>query len=123
MTSTQVLVVEDDPFIAQLISETLSEERFQSVLCESGADALTAAEAAPPDVVLLDIRLPGELDGLEVCRRLRAASKPPIVIFLTGLADNDDVRKGEEAGGSAYLIKPFSPLDLLDLLDAQLDRA
>lgn len=112
--STKVLIVEDSEFIRDLVRETLAFEDFEVRVEDDGPTGLAAAKELDPDVVLLDVRLGGDLDGLEVCRRLKADEPDLPVIFLSGLADASDVERGYEAGGTAYLTKPFSPLELIE---------
>ncbi len=116
----RILVVDDEPFIRELVQETLASLDYAVELAGDGPAALAAAAARPPDLVLLDVRLGGELDGLEVCRRLNAGPKPPIVIFLTGLASAEDADAAREAGAQGYLTKPFSPLELLERVERAL---
>lgn len=118
MAQVRILVVDDDEFILELIQETLALEDYQVSMVSDGASALESAQQAAPDVVLLDVNLGGELDGLEVCRRLCGGDSAPAVIFLTGAADAATMQAGREAGGRAYLTKPFSPLALLDAIEA-----
>ncbi len=119
----RILVVDDEPFIRELIQETLSPLPYAIELVGDGPAALSAAAAGRIDLVLLDVRLGGELDGIEVCRRLVGSQDPPpTVIFLTGLASEGDAEAARQAGGAAYLTKPFSPLELLERVEEALAR-
>jgi len=124
LVATRILVVDDDPFVRELVKETLSfEADFAVEQAADGAAALSVAETQRPHVVLLDVRLGGAPDGLEVCRLLQANQAPPAVIFLTGMADNGDVQAGLEAGAKAYLTKPFSPLELIETVRGALGES
>jgi DNA-binding response OmpR family regulator len=113
-----VLVVDDEPHIIELVRITLEDDRVRVVVAADGQDALAAALAERPDVVLLDVNLP-DLSGLEVCRRLRADTRTQDtkIVMLTAAAQRDDVERGRAAGADEYLTKPFSPVRLLTLVD------
>ncbi|HET8590756.1 MAG TPA: response regulator transcription factor [Nakamurella sp.] len=117
-----VLVVEDEPAIAALVRIYLEREGFAVVTVTSGEEALDAAASSPPDAVILDIGLPG-MDGLEVCRRLRAAPPGPPVLFVTARDDEVDRIVGLEIGGDDYITKPFSPRELVARVKAVLRRS
>lgn len=108
----QVLLVEDDTDLSQLIMGRLSEEGYQTRHVEEGTKALEAVEEKTPDLVLLDIMLPG-LDGLEVCRRLRAKHPLLYIMMLTARTDEVDRVVGLEVGADDYVTKPFSLKELL----------
>jgi two-component system phosphate regulon response regulator PhoB len=116
-----VLVVEDEPDIRSLITHHLERDGFRCRTAASGAEALDAARAAMPDLVVLDLMLPG-MDGLEVCRRLRAGSTVPSIIMLTAKADEVDRVVGLELGADDYVVKPFSPKELVARVRAVLRR-
>src|SRR3954454_20449194 len=107
----RVLVVEDDEAIADVMRRTLRQEGHEVRSSADGVDALRAAEEFVPDLVILDLGLPG-LDGVEVCRRLRAESDVPILI-LTARTQLDNRVEGLDAGADDYLAKPFEPQELL----------
>jgi DNA-binding response OmpR family regulator len=117
-----VLVVEDEPAIAALVRIYLEREGFAVVTVTSGEEALDAAASSPPEAVILDIGLPG-MDGLEVCRRLRAAPPGPPVLFVTARDDEVDRIVGLEIGGDDYITKPFSPRELVARVKAVLRRS
>lgn len=117
----RVLVVEDDRNVADVVVRYLEREGFDAVRVGDGYEALTRAEAEPPDIVVLDLMLPG-LDGLEVCRRLRASTPVP-VIMLTARGEEDDRIAGFEVGADDYVSKPFSPRELTARVKAVLRRA
>jgi Response regulators consisting of a CheY-like receiver domain and a winged-helix DNA-binding domain len=109
--SARILVVDDDTALAEMIGIVLRTEGFEPHFCSDGALALDAFHGARPDLVLLDLMLPG-LDGIEVCGRIRAESGVPI-IMLTAKSDTADVVKGLESGADDYMVKPFNPKELV----------
>jgi DNA-binding response OmpR family regulator len=114
----RVLVVDDDRVIQQLLEVNLELEGYDVVATAAdGKEALEKIKELKPDLVILDIMMP-KMDGLEVCRRLRAddelASIP--VILLSARAQDMDIREGLEIGASAYLTKPFDPVELLEVV-------
>ena len=106
-----MLVVEDDPTVAEVVTRYLLLEGYAVDTAVDGPDALRRAEAHWPDLVVLDLMLPG-IDGLEVCRQLRARAHVP-VIMLTARGDEDDRIVGLELGADDYVTKPFSPRELV----------
>jgi two-component system phosphate regulon response regulator PhoB len=119
-----VLVVEDEPDIRALVVHHLEREGFRCRTAATGTAALHEARARPPELVVLDLMLP-ELDGLEVCRRLRAdaATAGVPIIMLTAKADEVDRVVGLEMGADDYVAKPFSPKELVARVRAVLRRA
>src|SRR3954471_23045894 len=120
----RILVVEDDPDIAALVTRYLDKAGFISERVGSGRDALTSISARPPDLLVLDLMLP-HVDGLEVCRVIRgndAVAALPI-IMLTARADESDRIVGLELGADDYLAKPFSPNELVARVRALLRRS
>lgn len=118
---SRVLVVEDDPTVAEVVARYLVREGYAVESVADGRLALDRALAAPPDVMLLDLMIPG-LDGFEVCRRLRDALLVPI-IMLTAKGTEDDRIAGLELGADDYVTKPFSPRELMARVKAVLRRA
>jgi DNA-binding response OmpR family regulator len=118
--SGRVLVVEDDESIADVLRRTLRQEGHEVRSSADGVEALRAAEEFVPDLVILDLGLPG-LDGVEVCRRLRAESDVPILI-LTARSELDDRVEGLDSGADDYLAKPFERQELLARMRALLRR-
>ena len=116
----RVLVVDDDPTVRQVVTTYLEAAGHEVVEAADGGQALVAA-APPPDLVVLDVMLPGT-DGLEVCRRLRQASAVPIVM-LSALGEEDDRVVGLELGADDYVVKPFSPRELVLRVESLLRRA
>jgi two-component system response regulator MprA len=118
----RVLVVDDDPKILSLLRRGLSFEGYQVTTAEDGLAALTVARDEPPDLVVLDVMMPG-LDGLEVCRRLRAGAEEVPILMLTARDTVPDRVAGLDAGADDYLVKPFAFDELLARVRALLRRA
>src|SRR5438874_9611855 len=120
---TRVLVVEDDPDIAQLVAHYLEKSGFSVDVLANGRDALTSIAAHPPDVLVLDLMLP-QVDGLEICRVVRGngATAAIPIIMLTARAEESDRIVGLEIGADDYLAKPFSPNELVARVRALLRR-
>ena len=119
-TRGRVLVVDDDAALAEMLGIVLRGEGFDPVFCGDGSTALDAFRSAKPDVVLLDLMLPG-LDGIDVCRAIRAESGTPIVM-LTAKSDTIDVVVGLESGADDYIVKPFKPKELVARIRARIRR-
>ena len=115
-----ILVIEDEPQIARLARDYLERNGYRVLLAGDGPGGLATARRESPDLVLLDLLLPG-MDGREVCRRLRAESAVPI-LMLTALAEDSDQIVGLELGADDYLTKPFSPAVLVARVRAALRR-
>jgi CheY-like chemotaxis protein len=112
-----VLLVDDDPLILEILRTILDLEEFEVTTAASGRAAMAAVDEVRPDVVVCDVVMP-EVDGLEVCRHLKStpttADLP--VILLTARDRPEDRQAGQDAGCDAYLTKPFSPLQLIDVI-------
>jgi two-component system response regulator MtrA len=117
----RVLVVDDDAALAEMLSIVLSSEGFEPVWCGSGDEAVAAFRDAKPDLVLLDLMLPGR-DGVDVCREIRSESVVPIVM-LTAKSDTIDVVEGLEAGADDYVAKPFKAKELIARIKTRLRRS
>lgn len=120
MDKGTILVVEDEPNIADLVDLYLSRDGYRVLKKSTGEDGLAAVRDRRPRLVILDVGLP-DIDGLEVCRRIRATSALP-VIFLTARADEIDRVLGLELGADDYLTKPFAPAELVARVKAVLRR-
>jgi DNA-binding response OmpR family regulator len=116
----KILVVEDETALRETLAYTLKREGFDVLAVEDGPKALATAKEHPPDVILLDIMLPG-IDGFEVCRRLRAGTNVPI-LMLTAREDEIDRVVGLEMGADDYIVKPFHMRELVARIKAQLRR-
>ena len=112
----QVLVVDDDPHIRQLLVFALAKAGLESIEAEDGEAALTMVASHAPDLVVLDINMP-RMNGLDVCRKLRAADDLPI-LFLSSRDDELDRVLGLELGGDDYVVKPFSPREVVARVSA-----
>lgn len=120
----EILVVEDELEIANLIKLYLEKEGFTCHLCRDGIQALTLAQQIQPDVIVLDLMLPG-LDGLEVCARIRQqpGAKDPYILMVTARGEEVDRIVGLSTGADDYLVKPFSPRELVARVRALLRRS
>jgi len=116
-----ILVVEDDLSLSDVLCFTLRRSGFDVLAVHDGLAALDAWETAQPSLVVLDLNLP-KLDGLSVCRQIRAQSDTPIII-LTARGSDEDVVKGLELGADDYVVKPFSPKQLVARIRAVLRRS
>jgi CheY-like chemotaxis protein len=116
----RILVVDDDPTILRLLQVNLEMEGHEVLTAGDGYEALERLREGRPEVVLLDVMMPG-LDGWQVCERIRAdddaslASTP--VVFLSARAQESDLARGTEVGADAYVTKPFDPLALIELVE------
>jgi DNA-binding response OmpR family regulator len=122
--ATRILIVEDDPDIAELVARYLDKAGFTTERAASGRDALQMVAAKPPDLLVLDLMLP-HVDGLEVCQRIRSqdATAAIPIIMLTARAEESERIVGLELGADDYLAKPFSPSELVARVRALLRRA
>jgi two-component system response regulator ResD len=116
----RILVVDDEASIREVLTQYLELEGFTVLQAADGVEALRSAEAQPPDLVVLDLMLPG-MDGLEVCRRLRATSAVPI-LMLTARSDETDKLAGFAVGTDDYVTKPFSPREVIVRVQAIMRR-
>ena len=115
----RVLIVEDQADIRKLIRMTLEFEDFEIHEASDGAFGLRMANAVSPDLVLLDVMMPGEMDGLQVCQAIKAnpALASVKVVLLTARGQARDIEAGQKVGADEYLVKPFSPLQLIDTIE------
>ena len=115
----KILIVEDQPDIRKLIRMTLEFEDYEIHEAADGAFGLRMASAVGPELVLLDVMMPGELDGLQVCQRIK--SDPRLahikVVLLTARGQARDREAGQQSGADDYLVKPFSPLQLIETIE------
>ena len=116
----RILIVDDEATVREVVGQYLEIEGYCVMPVANGLEALRAAAATPPDLVILDLTLPG-MDGLEVCRRLRTASAVPI-LMLTARADDADKLSGFSLGADDYLTKPFNPRELVARVQAIMRR-
>ena len=118
--STRILVVDDDTALSEMIGIILTAEGYEPSYCADGASAVNVFHDSDPDLVLLDLMLPG-VDGVEICRHIREESDVP-VIMLTARTDTQDVVSGLEAGADDYVTKPFKSKELLARVSTRLRR-
>jgi two-component system alkaline phosphatase synthesis response regulator PhoP len=116
-----VLVVDDEPKIVDVVRDYLADAGYAVSVAGDGATALAHARAQPPDLVVLDLGLPG-IDGLDVARQLQSVEPPVPIIMLTARSDEVDRVLGLELGADDYLVKPFSPRELVARVRAVLRR-
>jgi len=116
----RVLVVDDDPALSEMLGIVLRGEGFDPVFCADGVRAMSVFREAKPDLVLLDLMLPG-MGGIDVCRQIRAESGVPIVM-LTAKSDTVDIVLGLESGADDYIVKPFKPKELVARVRTRLRR-
>jgi CheY-like chemotaxis protein len=112
----RVLTVDDEPQVRELVVRTLEQAGWEVDVADDGETALAKVGASRPDIVLLDVRMPG-MGGLELLERLRQDARPPAVVALTALGDYDTFAGLVQGGAAAYLSKPFSPQDLVELCE------
>lgn len=114
-----ILVIEDQPEIRKLICMTMDYDGFEVHEADNGETGLKMVTALRPSVVLLDVMMPGQLDGFQVCERVRA--NPEIaeipIVMLTARGQQSDIEAGQRAGCTSYLTKPFSPLQLIETVE------
>ena len=118
-----ILLAEDDPDVRHLVTVKLGRGGFDVVAVPDGFAALREVHRQPPDLVILDVRMP-RMSGIEVCRELRAGPRTAAVpiIMLTARARPQDLEQAYAAGATDYVVKPFSPRDLLRRVEAELAR-
>lgn len=119
MTKKVILVVEDQPELRKLIVMTLDYDEFEVHSADNGESGLKMIKALRPSLVLLDVMMPGRIDGYQVCKCVRAdpeISRTPVVL-LTARCQESDIAAGSRAGCDFYLTKPFSPLQLIETVE------
>ncbi len=121
----RILIVEDQSDICKLIRMTLEFGDFEIHEANDGETGLNMARAIKPSIMLLDVMMPGLLDGYQVCTRIK--QDPSLqsiqVVMLTARGQASDIAAGEAAGADAYLVKPFSPLELIERVEAMVSAA
>lgn len=115
----KMLIVDDNGDLRKLLRLTFGYGKYQILEAENGQSGLNLAMQQKPDVILLDIMMPGEIDGLRVCKLIKASPelKDCCVIMLTARGQREDFEKGEKAGADYYITKPFSPLELIEIIE------
>ena len=125
MNSKRILIVEDQPDIRKLIRMTLDFSGYELHEADNGDSGYSMALSVRPLVMLLDVMMPGSMDGLQVCEKLKKdpAHAHTKIILLTARGQQSDIDTGLQAGANSYLIKPFSPLELMDMVDKYMAEA
>ncbi len=120
----KILIADDEEMIRELVKVTLSRDpSFEILIARNGAEALQRALETEPDLAILDIRMP-EMTGLEVCLTIRAqGTEGPYILMLTAMGQVSDIQAGKDAGANDYMIKPFSPANLLTKVYEILEKA
>lgn len=115
----RILVVEDQDSIRRMIEALVQARGYQVTAVSSGVKALDVASTDPPDMVLLDLNLPGQFDGFDVCTRLRGdpMTRAVPVVIISAMDDDESRARATAAGATAYYTKPFSPIALLKEID------
>ncbi|MCK9554327.1 response regulator [bacterium] len=111
----KILIVDDQPEVRELVTITLKNENYKILEASEGKESINIIKKEKPDVILLDIMLPGEIDGFEVCRRIREDKefKNIFIVMLSSQGSEEDIEKGKQFGADDYFVKPFSPLQLI----------
>lgn len=119
-----ILIVDDERNLRRLLQVTFEHQKYQVYEASNGLEAIRLAVEYKPDVILLDVMMPGGIDGVEVCKRIK--STPMLcnshVILLTALGQERDRKAGEWANADAYITKPFSPIQLLSVIEDYLSK-
>lgn len=118
----RILIVEDQADLRKLVTLTLGTTRYELLEAADAAQALEAVQGPPPDLVLLDVMLPGDMDGLEVCRRIKADARldGTVVVMMTASDQAEQRARVRAAGADRYVAKPFSPRELRSLVESLL---
>lgn len=118
MSKKRILIVDDQGELRKLVRMTLDFGDYELHEAENGQRALELAKVVQPDLVILDVMMPGDVDGYQVCEILKqdSSEKNPYVILLTARGQKRDLEEGERVGADNYLVKPFSPLELIDIV-------
>jgi CheY-like chemotaxis protein len=111
----KILIVDDQPEVRELVDVTLAVSDYQILKAASGEEAINIAKQEIPDLIIMDVMMPGSLDGLEATRIIKRDEKTKscVILMLTAKGQKTDVEKGIDAGADGYFIKPFSPLELI----------
>ncbi|MFQ5672913.1 MAG: response regulator [Nitrospinales bacterium] len=120
----KILVVDDQTVVRELVTETLSASNYQISECDNAEQAVEYAKAEKPDLILMDIMMPGRMDGLEATRIIKSdpSTQKCTIIFLTAKMLPDDIKEAYRAGGSYYFLKPFSPMKLVAKIEKVLGQ-
>jgi DNA-binding response OmpR family regulator len=114
----KLLVVDDNEYVRDLICLTFAEEtKIELVEADNGDKGWLQFQAHHPDIVLSDVMMPGSVDGLELCRRIKLSDNPCFVILFSAKGRQSDIELGMQAGADLYKVKPLSPLELIDIVN------
>lgn len=118
----KILVVDDQQQVRELVEVTLRDENYLVLQARSGEEAVKTARKEKPELIIMDIMMPGKIDGLEAMRIIKKSpeTKECKVIMLTAKGQDADIEKGYQAGAEGYFVKPFSPLDLIKKVEESL---
>jgi DNA-binding response OmpR family regulator len=122
-STAEILIVEDDEVIMGTLAYNLSRQGFGVSQATTGAEALSIARKLRPDLILLDLMLPGEESGIEVCERIRERDQDVVIVMVTAKDAEDDKVRGFEVGADDYVTKPFGMKELLARINANLKRS
>ena len=119
----KILIVDDQPITRELVEVTLRANDYEILQASNGQEAIDLARSAMPDLIILDIMMPGDIDGFDVCQTLKGddATSGILIIMLTAKGQDYDKEKGAAVGADDYFVKPFSPLDLLNKIEDVLE--
>lgn len=122
MTNKRILIVDDQGELRKLVRMTLEFEDYELHEAENGERALELTKAISPDLVILDVMMPGDINGYDVCQLIKDNPKTSgtYIILLTARGQKEDLERGNEVGANTYLVKPFSPIELIDVVKAGL---
>lgn len=121
----KILIVDDQLEVRELVQVTLEIGDYQILTAENGKEAIEVAQREHPDIILLDIMMPGsDVDGLEACRRLKSdtATEDITIVMLSAKGQDDDIEVGKAAGADDYFTKPFSPIALIEKVEEVMSR-
>jgi CheY-like chemotaxis protein len=121
----KILIVDDQLEVRELVQVTLEIGDYQILAAENGQQAMDVAQAEHPDIILLDIMMPGSnVDGLEVCRRLKndPATADMTIVMLSAKGQESDIEAGRQAGADDYFTKPFSPIALIEKVEEVMNK-
>ncbi len=120
----KILIADDRAEVRELVEITLRAEDYQILQAKNGQQSIDVTRKEKPDLIIMDIMMPGEIDGIEATRILKndPVTKGSIIIMLTSKGQKEDIKKGYEAGAEDYFVKPFSPLDLIKKVEEVLEK-
>lgn len=125
MMNQKLLIVDDQDDLRRMLRIALGYGKYAMFEANNGSDALAAVERERPDVILLDVMMPGGMDGFEVCQRVRefaaANDFTPYIALLTAREQVADIEAGRRAGADIYIVKPYSPLRLIEIIESRTD--